>query len=308
MDRKLYVERWLLELKAAAAQAGLAAHVRALDFKGGQWLAFDVQRGDEVLGLRYRKRRTGARMVAASTGAQIVARVRDVHVRLLREHRGLLENGLRRFLRRSIRLLEALESAWLLEDDLPQRLQTAIRQVKQAAPLRPAALVRSRRGTRTGYEVLPAALRSDASGTKFAAILEGRLVPLSDLFPDKAKANATQRSPETDSRPGIVDVAEIGLDGIELLAFGVGVAVESLSAPAASAASLGDVDPSAPVEAIAEAGSSAVEGLAETAGAAAEGLAAVGGTAAEAISSAGGCLPDAACGAIDCGGIDCVPG
>src|SRR4051812_7554484 len=55
VDKKLYVERWLLTLKTASTEAGLNASVRALDFKGGKFLAFEVSQGDEALELRYRK-------------------------------------------------------------------------------------------------------------------------------------------------------------------------------------------------------------------------------------------------------------
>ena len=70
MDKKLYVERWLLTVKTAATDAGLDAHVRALDFKGGQFLALEVSQGDEALEIRYQKRWTGAGQVATASPAK----------------------------------------------------------------------------------------------------------------------------------------------------------------------------------------------------------------------------------------------
>jgi hypothetical protein len=95
VDKKLYVERWLLTIKTAAADAGLEARVRALDFKGGQFLALEVAQGDEALEMRYQKRWTGAGQVAVATGAAITAQVRQIHEQLVKKHRRLLENGLR---------------------------------------------------------------------------------------------------------------------------------------------------------------------------------------------------------------------
>jgi len=42
VDRKLYVERWLLELKRRLGARGLEAHVRALDGRGGERLGLEV--------------------------------------------------------------------------------------------------------------------------------------------------------------------------------------------------------------------------------------------------------------------------
>ena len=123
MDRKLYLERWLLELKAAAGEAGLEAHVRALDGKGGRLLGLELRHGDETLEFRYWKLRTGARQVIAATSAEIVGRVREVHTSIEKAHRRVRENGFRRFLRRSIRMLEGLESTCFREENLLERFR-----------------------------------------------------------------------------------------------------------------------------------------------------------------------------------------
>jgi hypothetical protein len=182
VDHKLHVERWLLLLKTAATSAGFEVHVRALDFKGGNFLAFSVLQGSEALEVRYRKGWTGTGMVAAATGSAITAGVRQVHERLLQEHVGVLENGLRRFLRRSIDLLTALEFALKQETDLPRRYEAALREVGGVVGARFAAVVRRRPGLRVKYEVLPAVAISQQGLGRFEGLSRGQLVDLSHLI------------------------------------------------------------------------------------------------------------------------------
>ncbi|MCI0460034.1 MAG: hypothetical protein L0Z62_24035 [Gemmataceae bacterium] len=321
MDTKLYVERWLLILKAAAQSAGLQAHVRALDFKGGRWLAFEVRKGDAALELRFRKRRTGARRLVVATGAEIVGRVREVHARLLAEHRGLLENGLRRFLRRSLALLEALESAFLRDVDLPSRLQAALHEVKEASGARPAALAR-RRALPRRYEILPAAAFSQASATRFFGVSERRLVDLADLLMGKKERALLRQRPKAEASADF----EVVPEGIELLFLAVPpVPSLPLGPGGASPAVVPDMLPEVPADAgglpaegVLEVGGAAAEAVAGVAdvtgealtsagGAAAEVVGASTGAAVEAVAQAGSCLSDAACAGFDCGGLDCLP-
>lgn len=209
-DSKLYLERWLLELKAAATAADLEAHVRAFDGKGGRLLSLELRLGDEALELRYWKRRTGARRVAAATGPGIVARAREVHRSVEKQHRRVLENGFRRFLRRSIRMLEALESAFLREPDLLARFRESLIAAKASSATRPAAVARRSRRAPGGYELLPAAAVTRAAHIWFAPLLEGRFVDLSSLVrPPKKKREGWDW--------GFVDPLDAALDGIELV-------------------------------------------------------------------------------------------
>jgi hypothetical protein len=143
MEKKLYVERWLLTVKAALVAAGLAARVRAVDRKGGKLLALEVRQGPSALELRYRKRRLGPRIVAATNSLEILAPVRRVFEKVLAEHPKLLENGFRRFLRRSIQVIQGLESE--LSKDAARLSRIAAAMGKHAATLQPAlARVHSR--------------------------------------------------------------------------------------------------------------------------------------------------------------------
>ena len=207
MDRKLYLERWLLELKAAAAAAGLETHVRALDGKGGRLLGLEVRRGDDALEFRYWKRRTSARRVVAATSAEIVGRVREVHASIEKERRRVLENGFRRFLRRSIRMLEGLESAFFREKDLLERFRARLTAAKAPPSTRRAAVVRRSRGAPGGYEALPAAAVARSAQIWFAPLLDNQFIDLSSLVrPPKEDCPVAVRSracpaPSTDSSP-----------------------------------------------------------------------------------------------------------
>jgi hypothetical protein len=220
VDRQLYVERWLLSVKAAAIAAGLAAHVRALDFKGGKFLAFEVRQENEALEIRYLKRWTGAGMVAAATGAAITQRVREVFQQQLKAHARLLQSGLRRFLRRSIHLLTALESAFLPDSDLPRRVDAALREVGGVSGARPAAVVRKRPGVLVKYEVLPAVAFREGPAIHFAGLSRGKLVDLSDLIKTTPPKEEDRPPPgqETGFRTVLIPPALAAAVGVELLA------------------------------------------------------------------------------------------
>jgi hypothetical protein len=331
LDAKLYFERWLLSIKVAATAAGLEAHVRALDFKGGQRLALEVRKASEALEFCYRKRRTGPHMVAAATGAEIVGRVRDVHQRVLAEHRKLLENGFRRFLRRSIRLLEALESALYRDVQLLPRALTALRDLPGAARARPAAVVRRRRTPAGRYEILPAAAVEQGSVIRFAGLLDGRLVDLCELLPQRKTARpipqtSRQRADTTRAKGEGITPLEVGS---ELLLVAADALDPVLMRPMESAPLPSDHVTAAPdlAEAVATGGESGAEALAGAGDVMAEAVTAAGaagaeslgmaeaavevvsnaGTAAEALAETGSALSDAACAGIDCGGLDCIP-
>ncbi|MCI0642357.1 MAG: hypothetical protein L0Y72_20755 [Gemmataceae bacterium] len=270
MNDKLYLERWLLLLKQEAADAGLEARVRALDRKGGQWLAFAVRQGSEALEIRYYKRLVGPALAAAATGAEIVGRVREVHAQVHRKHRRLLENGLRRFLLRSIALLQALESALLGDRELLKKAEAALQQAPKAPPnLRPAAAARKQRGLRKGFEILPAA------GLPFFVIRDSRLVDLS-LFVPLSKKQSEEQVQQARHLPWGEWVGEAG---VELISAGSGAA-----------------DAGA---AVAETGAAVGAGMLEAAQ--------VAGAAVDVVGQGGSACADASAG-IDCGGIDCVPG
>jgi hypothetical protein len=331
VDAKLYLERWLLTLKVAAGAAGLEAHVRALDFKGGVRLAIEVRKANEGVEIRYRKRRTGQHMVAAATGAEVVGRLREVHKRVLAEHRKLLENGFRRFLRRSIGFLEALESALYRDAEFLQRTATLLRDVTGAGA-RPAALVRRRRTAAGRYEILPAAAIVQATGIRFLGQRDRWLVDLDEFMP---KRNSARKAAQ--GRPGVQDKRSAGGEGIDVLDAGselVLVAADALDTVMARRMETGPIaaaEPTASTDLAAEsignatsleaceltgAGEILAEAMPATgeiaaqsvsvAGAAVEVLSSAG-TATEALAETGSAVADAACAGVDCGGLDCIP-
>jgi hypothetical protein len=315
--QKLYLERWLLLLKSEAVGRGLDAHLRALDYKGGKWLAFAVgERGGKGGGrveFRYRKRLTGPALAAAATDADSAERVRGIHEAVLNNHRGLLENGLRRFLRRSIRLLQALSDAFRSDAGLAARLDAGLREIDVAlrqakgGPIEARPAAAARRAGR-GYEILPAACLLTRKGPRLIAIQAGRPVELAALVPrpaersSRAQKDAAAEPSWTLDLAGDMGIEALGEWGTEL--FGAG----SERAPAVTGADLagavGDMD----VGAIAD-----LDGAAEAGAGLAEGAAEAAGTAAEVVATSGSALADASCsgvdcGAVDCGGIDCIPG
>jgi hypothetical protein len=269
VDRKLYLERWLLTLKTAAEGAGLDGHVRALDFKGGNFLAFEVHRGDEALELRYEKRWTGAGQVAVATEPGLTARVRQVHEQLLGQHRRLLENGLRRSLRRSIGLLAALESALRNDAELPRRYEAALREVGGLAGARFAAVVRRRPGLFLKYEVLPAVALREGNALRFAGLSRGQLVDISGLIKTESPRADQGSTPSgnTGFRTVVVAPELAAAGGVELI---------------------GEKKPPPKGRAKAQTGHAA------------------GGTDAVVFLEGASCLADATCASIDCGGVpDC---
>jgi hypothetical protein len=331
--QKLYLERWLLLLKNETVARGLDAHLRALDYKGGKWLAFAVgERSGRGHGwrveFRYRKRLTGPAMAAAATDADSAERVRGIHEAVLDNHRGLLENGLRRFLRRSIRLLQALSDAFRSDAGLAARLEAGLREIdfalRQAkgGPMEARPAAAARRAGR-GYEMLPAACLSTRKGPRLIAIQAGRPLELAALVPRPAKRSSRVQQDAADEPSWTLDLAgDMGIEtlgewGTELLGAGEGRAPALPGADPAGAdlagadlagadlaGAVGDVE----VGALADLG-----GAAEAGAGLAEGAAEAAGTAAEAIATSGSALADASCsgvdcGAVDCGGIDCIPG
>jgi hypothetical protein len=293
MDKNLHVERWLLTLKTATAEAGLEAHVRALDFKGGKFLAFEVSQGDEALELRYEKRWAGAGQVAVATGAAITAQVRQVHERLLGQRRRLLQNGLRRFLRHSIGLLAALESALRNDAELPRRFEAALRELGGFSGARLAAVVRRRPGLFLKYEVLPALAIKEGTAIRFAGLSRGQLVDVSSLIKTQPSTPEEGRSPSQNTGFRTVQVApELAVAaGVELVAT-TAVAAAGVAAAAAAV-------PPAPGQ--------------TTPAGAAQGQAAVVSDKRSALSDAacpGDCLSSinfgpSDCGALDWGNVDC---
>jgi hypothetical protein len=117
--------------------------------------------------------------------------VRQVHEHLLQQHVRLLENGFRRFLRRSIDLVKALEAAFGPESDLPRRYETALREMGGLSGARMAAVVRKRPGVLVKFEVLPAVALSEGDAVHFAGLSHGRLIDLSDLIKPESAAKLT---------------------------------------------------------------------------------------------------------------------
>jgi len=250
VDKKLYVERWLLMVKDALAAASLDAHVRALDFKGGKFLALEVHQGDEALEMRYQKRWTGAGQVAVATGATITAQVRQVHEQLLRQHRRLLENGLRRFLRRSIGLLAAMQAAFRDDAELPRRYETALRELGGLAGARMAAVVRRRPGLFLKYEVLPAVALKEGSAIRFAGLSRGQLVDVTGLIKTEASKPEEGREPgQTTGFRTIQTASQLPpKEGVELLAPGAAaVGAAAMLPPGAGPGNEGGADQTAQV-------------------------------------------------------------
>jgi hypothetical protein len=280
MSQKLYVERWLLLLKEHAVQSGLDAQVRALDRKGGKWLALALSQGSERVEFRYYKRVAGAAMAAAATGAASAARARAVHRQVLDGHRGLLENGLRRFLSRSMRLLETLERAFRDDVDLPRRLEAALAQIEptlreQRLEARPAAAARKPKRF-APMEILPAACLHGAGRQHIFAVRDGQLVDLAALVPLRRQPKDQPGEKESFTWWTLQQVADPGAGalvegGLELVTSSGGA--EALQAGATALGNLAQV------------GASAVEVAAESSACA-----------------------DASLGGLDCGAIDCAPG
>jgi hypothetical protein len=221
VDRNLHIERWLLSLKSQASAAGVEARVRALDFKGGSFLAFEVTHDGEVLEIRYRKGWAHTTRVVAATGPALAVTVRQVHEQLLQQHVRLLENGFRRFLRRSIDLLKALEAAFGPESDLPRRYEAALREMGGLSGARMAAVVRKRPGMLVKFEVLPAVALSEGGTVHFAGLSHGRLVDLSDLIkPDSAAKQAPRPAGTETGFRTVVMPADVPVkpQGVELVA------------------------------------------------------------------------------------------
>ncbi len=299
VDRKLYVERWLLELKRRLGARGLEAHVRALDGRGGERLGLEVADGGAALALHYRKRRTGPAIVAAATGPEIVERAEEVHRAFVAEHRRWLENGLRRFGRRGLRLLTALRAAFGPERAVLERAAALLRGWAQAPEgSRPALAIRAgRRGRgraprfRGDFPAFPAVAVPRPGGTRLAAISERGLVDLAALFPEEEAEREEDRRDREGESPahavasGFLEVLDAGSELVSRLPpFRPPVRV--------------------PMPDLAE----STAGAAEVASAAAEAmgrLAEVAGQAVETVSTAGSCLGDASCPGPDCGSVDC---
>lgn len=320
MDRKLYVERWLLTVKQALVGAGLDASVRAVDRKGGRLLALEVRQGPGALELRYRKRRLGPRVVAAATSIEILAPVRRVLEKVLAEHSKLLENGFRRFLRRSLQVVQALETAFAKDPGMLERVATALG--RQATAFQPAlalqpgkrgefqthaAVARRRAGTRMGLDfyvwdmqrlldltyLLPGQ-RGAPAGSMESLVLAGApdRDPVELRLPneDAAAPSASGQADDRRARSDIGDVvADVAVNGAGEVAVG---AIEHFAAPRVAA----------------DAAGAGLDGL----GAAADALGGLGGAAADAaggavevVSGAASCLEGADCSGIDLGGCDC---
>ncbi len=288
MDRKLYVERWLLAVKDACTQEGVPAHVRALDHKGGQRLALVIRQGNEAVEFCYRKRLAGVRMLAAATSPAFAARVKEVYARLLREHRRLLQNGYRRFLKRSVRLLGEIESA------PPGSLANEMPEAKGA---RPGLLARRLRGLPARYEVLPAAAFLTPASARFVGVVEKKLIDLIDLIPgeEAPPAPPANVTPAGGSAGGVELVSSLALPAAGAAAVAAGAAAPGLLPVADEAQAAAAVPPVVPPPA---------GGVGDGVAAIAEGLGNVI-DGAEVVAAAGSCLSDAACSALDCGGIDC---
>ena len=302
MDRKLYVERWLLAVKDACTAIALPAHVRALDHKGGQRLSLVLRHGDEAAEFCYRKRLTGVRMLVAVTTPGFATRIQDIFTRLRNEHRRLLENGYRRFLKRSIRLLGEIESAFANDAALQSKL-AAVRTIPDAKDARPAILARRLRGLPARYEILPAAGFFTPTSARFMGVVERKLVELIDLIPGEQKVP----TPPSASNSVTNDSAPSSSGPVELVSLAVPAAVAAGAVAAGApglieevkAAAAGAVPPPAIVPPPGGGGDGAlaiIEGIANTVD--------LGAVAVEGVANAGSCLGDAACSAPDCSGVD----
>ena len=299
MAKSLNLERRLLDVKNQATASGLNAQVRALDFKGGDWLALKFVHNSKVVELRYRKGPTQARILVAGSDADLARRVRDLHLSLMRQHDKVLENGYRRMLSRAARMLEEFESRMLKDQEVLNRGLEFIRTEELGAAYQPALAIRSQGRRERNYDVIPAVVIPVDPVPEMAAIgSDGKLFDLSDLL-------RSQREERKDVKPSgsrnwnlVEGIADVGQVGVELISDVVAsFAFSSIPGNAAKAA-----------EQISEAATSgAAEITAETAPQAFEAIADAGGSAAEVVVQSSSCLGDAACAGADCGGIDCMP-
>jgi hypothetical protein len=282
----LYLERWLLTVKIAAAAAGLTAHVRALDAKGGRLLALEMSQENEALELRYRKRLRGPRMVAAATSTAIVKPASEVFEKLLAEHRRLLENGFRRFLRQSRELLLQLEAAFARDAaGLRARVVSVLGKGSEGA--RPAVAVQP--GKRGQGEAFPAVARPLGYSYIFSVWENGRFIDLSWLFPG-----------DKDSSTMAVGTAG-GLPPLPVVA-------ASMKSVELSFPTIPPTSPAGGSPASAPAGAALTPGAGSTSGGGGMGAnltADFVGNVVEVVANAGSCLGDASCSGIDLGGLDC---
>jgi hypothetical protein len=180
---------------------------------------------------------------------------------------------LRRFLRRSLGLLEALEVAFRHEAELPGRYEAALREAGGLSGARFAAVARRRPGLRVKYEVLPAVALKEGTAVRFAGLSRGQLVDISDLI-------KTELSPP---REGGEPAQNTGFRTIHVPAQAPSTGGVELVAPTAAAA----------------AGAAAM--LPPEAGAVPPGP----GQEAAVVSGKQSVLADAACPSADCGPADC---
>jgi hypothetical protein len=325
IDKRLYLERWLLRLKRMLLEDGLEAHVHALDRKGGVRLALRVHTPEgaepRAAELRFRKGWRGEVVLAAANSPELVRRLVAVTERFVTEHRGFTRGGARRFARRVARMLTALAGA--LGDagaiaqtaaqlaDIPgaegalpalyvQRLPGwRWRVVSGAAGARFEEVLEAPRGLGRLRQLVGRA-RVDETVVRFAALGGGRLISLQEQIErEQERTVVAQRA--------TVDEDSIGAfmleAGVELVFTGGAFLADAVGAGEAAGAAAETAG------AAAEAVGASAEG-AGAAGEAAAGLGDVivdaGAGAVEAVTGAGSCLGDAACVSVDCGALDCL--
>jgi len=164
----------------------MKASVRALDKKGGRHLALELELGNEALELRAFKRRLGARLAAAGTSASMLPAVRSALERLLGEHPRLLEGGLRRFLKRAIQLVSALEAGFEGASKAAELARASLAPVRSTPQARACAAVRLARGFPRRFEAIPGFARRNGRAD-FAALVDGSLVTLTALVLPRRK-------------------------------------------------------------------------------------------------------------------------
>lgn len=294
VTQDLYLERWLLLVKKSAEAAGLKAIVRAVDRRGGRNLALEIELGDQGLELRCFKRRVGARVAAAATASTMLPPARAAIEHVLGEHAGLLEGGLRRFLRRSLQLLAALESGFELARNAAELSRANFPALTRAPAIRTCAAARLARGLPRKWEALPAFAARQGPHTGFLVLVDGRLGDLTRLVAPRKKSRHSTAAEPVDNWSllgGILDASDLLVTGVELA---TGPWVQSTRATETA----GEAVDSALV------GIEAVNGAVEGSAAAAEAT----DVAVQVIAESGSsCLSDAACAGLDCGGLDCIP-
>lgn len=215
MQSSLYLERWLLQVKRSANEARLEAHVRALDRKGGNLLLLEVALGQEMAAICHRKRPVGPRLAVATMSIERITRLRGVYRSQVSQHAGLFENGLRRYLKQTLALLESVESRRLSDADSMRTAKFVVSRFPKLKGTRPAIAARRERMAPHRTTVYHAAWVRRSPRGRFVVVVEERLLELPHIV---ARRSQQRKALHTLSEAEASEAESAAGIGIELVA------------------------------------------------------------------------------------------